>query len=424
MVRLAIASIFCFALVILALRYFFFYQNQPHYQDGQNVSLKTTLLSEPSVVGRQQRISANLTWGNKIFITTSLFPRFHYGDALHIYGVIRVFSYEASSKKGGVLKNEKTIMAMSYPKIEVVKNNKNLFLAISGFIRQKAISLFEKTLPPTSSSLLLGIVFGIKESMSKDFADNLRISGVFHVVAASGMNVTMVGGFLSSLFGFFLKRQIAILGSVIGITFYAVLAGLDPPIVRASIMGTLVFTGQLIGRQTLGAYGLFLSGFAMLFLSPELIFDIGFQLSFLATIGLLYIRPLLERSKKAKVILNRSIVGEGVVTTIAAQAGALPILVSNFGAYSLWSIVVNGLVLWTIPTLMVIGGVGAILGMIAQPLGSTFLYLSLPFLLYFQKVVSMFASFGGVVNFGVLPWQFSLSYYSFLISLVLWLKKK
>ena len=418
MSKLKIASIFTLLLIILSLRYFFFYQNQPKFSDGQHVSFKTTLFKEPQVFSRYQRFSANINPTQEIFLTAPVFSQLHYGDNIVITGTL----------KERVISKNKTIMTMLYPKIEVVKDSPStalrVFLAITGFIREKSTSLFQNSLPPTSSSLLLGIVFGVKESLPKDFSDSLRLSGVFHVVAASGMNVAFVGGFLSSIFGFFLKRQIAVVCSVIGILFYAVLAGLEPSIIRASIMGILVFTGQIMGRQSLAAYGLFIAGFAMLFFSPKLIFDIGFQLSFLATLGLLYIRPLFERSKQAKVILNKSIVGEGVVTSIAAQAGALPVLVSNFGGYSFWSVVVNGLVLWTVPTLMVIGGIGTIFGMIAQPLGSTFLYLSLPFLLYFQKVVSMFAGFGGVVNFGIFPWQLSLSYYSFLISLVLWLKKK
>lgn len=445
--RVKLFIVFLILLFALALRFFYFYQNQPKFSDGQHVSFKATLLKEPQVFSRYQRFSANINPTQEVFITVPVFSQLHYGDTVVITGTLkeRVLSKNKSStffsrsndshkkkneanpnsKQWGIEKVlDKTIMTMSYPKIEVIKDNKNLLLAISSFIREKATSLFEKTLPPTSSSLLLGIVFGVKESMPKDFSDSLRISGVFHVVAASGMNVAFVGGFLSSIFGFFLKRQFAVVCSVMGILFYAVLAGLEPSIIRASIMGILVFTGQIMGRQSLAAYGLFIAGFTMLFFSPNLIFDIGFQLSFLATLGLLYIRPLFERSKQAKVILNKSIVGEGVVTSIAAQAGVLPILVSNFGTYSLWSVIVNGLVLWTIPTLMVIGGVGAMLGMISQPLGIAFLYLSLPFLLYFQKVVSMFASFGGVVNFGVLPWQLSLSYYSFLILLILWLKKK
>ncbi len=416
--RLGIVCIFCFTLVILALRFFFFYQNQPKFSDGQHVSFQATLLKEPQVFSRYQRLSANINSTQEVFITTSVFSQLHYGDTVVITGTL---------KERAISKN-KTIMTMSYPKIQVVKDSPStplrVFLAISSFIRQKAISLFEKTLPSTSSSLLLGIVFGIKESLTAEFAKDLRIAGVFHVVAASGMNVTFVGGFLSSLFGFFLKRQIAILASVIGITFYAVLAGLDPPIVRASIMGTLVFTGQLIGRQTLGAYGLFLSGFAMLFFSPNLIFDVGFQLSFLATLGLLYIRPVLEQGKNVKTLLEKSIIGEGVLTTVAAQAATLPILVSNFGTYSLWSVVVNGLVLWTIPTLMVVGGVAALFGIMLPGLGQLILYLSFPFLLYFEKVIMFFGNIGGVVTAREVPWQLGLGYYFFLTGFILYFGRK
>ena len=139
--------------------------------------------------------------------------------------------------------------------------------------------MFFQTLPSPSSSLLLGIIFGIKEQMPKDFTDNLRTSGVFHVIAASGMNVTLVAGFLSVFFAFFFKRQIAIGLSILGIIFYAILAGLEPSIIRASVMGILVFSAQILGRQTLAVNFLALTGFVMLFVDPSLIFDIGFQLS-------------------------------------------------------------------------------------------------------------------------------------------------
>lgn len=408
MSELKLASIFSFLLFILALRFFFFYLNQPEYHDGQHVSFKTTLLKEPQVFSRYQRLSANINSTQEVFITAPVFSQLHYGDTVTITGAL----------KKRVLNKNKTIMTMSYPKIEAVKGNKNFLISISSYIRQKATSLFQNSLPPTPASLLLGIVFGIKESMPIDFTESLRVSGVFHVVAASGMNVTLVGSFLSSIFGIFLKRQIAIAASILGIVLYAVLAGVDAPIVRASIMGILVFTAQLTGRQTLGAYGLFLSGSMMLFFSPNIIFDIGFQLSFLATFGLLYIRPILEQKKNIKKFIEKSIIGEGVVTTIAAQATTLPILVGNFGIYSLWSVVVNGLVLWTIPTLMVVGGVAALFGMILPGLGQLILYASLPFLLYFEKVIMFFGSAGGVVSVIEVPWQIAVGYYCLLGGLI------
>lgn len=412
--RLGIILVFCLALAILCLRFFFFFHNQPEYHDGQNIIFETTLLSEPQRFNTQQRIYANLDAGKRVFITTSLYPQFHYADNLVIEGSLKERRFE----------NNNLIWTMSYPKIEVVKNTKNLFLAVPSFIRKKAISLFEKALPPTSSGLLLGIVFGVKESLPADFSDSLRISGVFHVVAASGMNVTMVGGFLSSLFGWFFRRQLAILLSIGGICLYAVLAGFDPPIVRASIMGILVFTARILGRQTLSLYGLFLAAFAMLMWSPSLVSDIGFQLSFMATLGLLFIQPILEGGKNLKKLINNSILGEGAVTTISAQASTLPILLSNFGLYSLWSVAANSLVLWTIPGLMVIGGMGAIIGMIIPALGSLILYFSLPFLLYFEQVIMFFGKTSGVIDLQNIQWQFTIGYYCLLSAFIIFFSRK
>src|SRR3989344_9386531 len=130
-------------------------------------------------------------------------------------------------------------------------------------MRGKFIDLFNRVLPINYSSLLLGITFGIKEKMTDNFLNNLRITGVMHVIAASGMNVTLFGGFITAVFSFFLKRQLALLLSIFGILFYVVLAGFEPSIIRAAIMGILVFSAQILGRQRLSSYGLILAGYLM-----------------------------------------------------------------------------------------------------------------------------------------------------------------
>lgn len=389
-------------ILLLFLRFFFYYQNQPRLEDGQEIEFETTLLSEPQIVGSTQRLIANQN-GRQIFITLPRFPEFHYGQTLHISG----------SLKKRLLTNGKTILTMSFPKVEPVKKGKNPLLALTSFIRQRVILLFEKTLSPNSSSLLLGIVFGIREGMEKSFSNDLRLSGVLHVVAASGMNVTIVGGFLSSLFGSVLRRQIALLLSIFGIFFYALLAGLEPSILRASMMGSLAFGAQILGRQNLAIYALFLAGYLMLFVSPSVIFDIGFQLSFLATLGLLLLKPAFFR---------KAIITDDLATTVSAQAATLPILLSNFGTYSLWSVLINGLILWTIPILMIIGGVGAMFGLLFEPLGQFILYLALPFLLFFEMIVRASSKWGGVVGIESLPWQIAVGYYFILVA-VLMLRK-
>lgn len=410
------AIIFGVLLFLLSLRFVLIYHNRSNYNNGQYLVFETTLLSEPQISGKYQRFSVTLENGQRLLIIIPRYPELHYADTVRISG----------SLQKQVINGKKIIFSMFLPKIEAVRKDSPIGsgLAVVSLIRQKTISLFEKTLPPTSSSLLLGIVFGIKGDMPKEFMESLRISGVLHVIAASGMNVTMTAGFLSSLFAFFLTRQVAVIFSIIGILFYALLAGLEPSIIRATIMGILVFSAQVLGRQSLAIYGLAFAGYSMLFVKPVLLFDIGFQLSFLSTLGLIYIRPVFEKKEAVKRLLEKSIIGEGVITTISAQLATLPILFTNFGTYSLWSVVVNGLVLWVVPTLMVLGGAGAILGLVFTPLGQIFLCLALPFLLYFQKAVVLFGAFGGGLEINNLPWQSIFGYYSILIAVVLINNKK
>ncbi len=415
-----------FLLVILSVRFYFFFQKGDTYKDGQKIRYETTIFSEPQSNSTIQKIDVNLPTGENVYITLPRFPEYNYGDRIIISGPIRILprhgggqSYGASTRIFSLLFNKQQyIFSQNFPKIEYVKTDKDLILAVITFIRQRVLGVFNNALPPDLASLLLGIVFGIKAPMSNSFFNSLKLSGVLHIIAASGMNVTMVGGFLSSFFIIFFKRQTAVILSIFGIIFYAFLAGFSASIVRASIMGILVFSSQILGRQSFASYGLFVTAFIMLFISPNLIFDIGFQLSFTATAGLLYIRPLFDFKNLKKIPLS-----EDVLITLSAQIATLPILLATFGTYSMWSVVVNGLVLWTVPILMVFGGLGAVFGLVIEPIGKIFLYLCLPFLLYFGQIVSFFSK-GALFSLETLPFSFVLGYYFLLLSAILYRKTK
>ncbi|MCL5435295.1 MAG: ComEC/Rec2 family competence protein [Patescibacteria group bacterium] len=410
--------------------------SKSNYRDGQEISFEAALFSEPQAIGNFQRFPLSLPTGETVFVTAPAFPEYKYGDRVMVSSPIRILpraggfqpraleeqSYGVSTQAVEPLIS-KRIYTMYFPKISLVKPQFNPLLAVTAFIRQSVTTRFNNNLPPDLSSLLLGIVFGIKAPMSANFLGNLRIAGVMHVIAASGMNITMVAGFLSSIFTLFLRRQTALLASIIGIVFYAFLAGMQPSIIRAAIMGILVFSSQILGRQSLGAYGLFLAAFMMLFISPGLISDVGFQLSFAATAGLLYLNPLFGRAGKLNSLIKRFPLLEDLFITFSAQLSTLPILLATFGTYSLWSIPANALVLWTVPVLMILGGVGAILGMIFLPLGSILVYFCLPLLLYFQKIVIFFSSLGGVLTIRNLPLTFILGYYLLVLSFVFYFSK-
>jgi len=124
----------------------------------------------------------------------------------------------------------------------------------------------------------------------------------------------------------------------------------------------------------------------MLLYNPDWALDIGFVLSFVSTGSLM----LFE--KRIRVWLTRVpvILKEGLSTSLAAQIGVAPILFVTFGQFNIWSPIINALVLWTIPYIMILGSVGGVTGLIWPFLGKMILWLSYPLLWWFSTVVSIF----------------------------------
>lgn len=402
-----------FLTLILIFRIFSFYDGVYDYPQGSMISWQTRVLSQPKLKPNGQQVTLSMPNKQRVVVRFSLMSLLNYGDTVNIRGEVDYFIAENGNK----------VAYMSYPEFQLVKkgteNNPVLIF------REKIIIFFNSSLPQDWAALMLGIVFGIKQEMSAGFYLDLQKTGLMHVIAASGMNITMLGGFLSAGLLLFFRRQVAIYLTIIGIIIYAVLAGMEPSIVRAAIMGILVFLAQLTGRQGSGFIALFGAGFVMLMRNPSLIFDIGFQLSFLATFGLIYLRPIFSFTRGGLGrLINKTVIGEDFATTLTAQAMTLPILLYNFGSYSLWSIPVNAIVLWTVPILMIIGGVSAVVGIIIEPVGRLILYLSVPFLLYFTKIVEVFATFPGQVEVKSLPLIFICGYYLMILGIIIYIRNR
>ena len=388
----------------------------PHLFNGQELSLTTILLSDPAQTGRFAHVTV---WYSNGFSTVPLFvtllspSTLHYGQTITLSGKVQFLEKIASTQENKVIDNKKLSMAMYLPKIEAGNEKNNIFLSLSFFLRHALQKFYENIFSQEDAALLIGIVLGVKGSFSKDFATALQLSGVTHVIAASGMNVTMVSGFFTGMFSQFFKRQWVVILTITVLIFYCVISGLQPSILRATIMLVFMLLGQLFGRQYTPLYGLLLAAGSMLLVSPTLLWDIGFQLSFASTLGIMYIKPHIP-------VLP--LIGEDVTTTISAQLATLPILLGSFGTYGLLSVVVNALVLWTIPPLMVLGGVGGLVGLAVAPVGKGILFLCLPFLWYFEKVVLFFGSLKWQLTVSAFPIIMTVGYYMVLGSIV-WIRR-
>lgn len=305
-----------------------------------------------------------------------------------------------------------------FPIDSPTSKDKTLNLPIISQIKANSSKAYDRVLGKDYSGLLTGIVFGTRADFDKEFFSKLQEAGVLHVIAASGMNVSMVAGFLVATLVLFMRRQQALLVAGIGVFLYASLADFQVSIVRASIMAYFAFAAGIVGRQNSSLWALFLTAYIMLLVNPTLVSSLSFQLSFSATLGIILFDPLLKRG-----ILKKGFF-EDARTTVSAQITTTPILLFAFSTYSLVSVPVNFLILWTVPPLMILGALASFLANIWAPLSIPVLFLCLPFLMYFKAVVLFFSSYTNPVELSFVPWTIIVGYYLILLSLVLYLYKK
>lgn len=346
---------FLFLIFLIFLR---FYSTRPIFKNGDFVKITSKVYSEPIVYDRQQYLTLQ---GLKVYLPK--IPEITYGDRVVITGTV-------NNKK------------LQDPKIQKLETNSRGFLLN---LRLKLISFYKQSLPEPYSSLVAGIVIGSK-NMPESFWNRLKATGTAHVVVASGTNVTMTAGFLIGLLTLFLKRRVAIWITLVGILGYVVISGFDAPIIRAGIMGSILLFSQEKGRVVNSWRILIYSGVIMLLIKPQWISDLGFILSFVATIFLMLLQKKIDISLKIIPAFFR----EGLSTSLAAQVGVAPIIFATFGQFNILSPLINALILWTIPYIMVMGAVGGITGLIVPFLGRLILFILFPLLWYFTKIISIF----------------------------------
>ncbi len=226
--------------------------------------------------------------------------------------------------------------------------------------REKIIEIHAKTLKTPNLEILGGIVFGDDAiSPPNDIKQSFINSGLLHILAASGMNVAFIFSFFFfflSLFKINYKANIIFCMSMVLV--YSLMTGLSPSVVRASSMLIFVLIGKLIDRDANSVALLSFVAFLMLLYNPMYLNNVGFQLSFIVTFGLLIMTPLLVRSKNR--IVNW-IIGT-VSIPIIAQLWVIPVQIFYFNNISLYSVFAN---IMSVPVLSIISFGGFVSSLIA-----------------------------------------------------------
>lgn len=343
-----------FVILLIFLR---FYSTKPVYKNGDFVRITSKVYNEPLVFDDKQYLKIG-----RLKVYLPKYPEITYGDRVVVVG-------QVSKDK------------LVSPELVEISQTKSPFYVL----RENLISFYKKSLPEPMASLVAGVVIGSK-NMPEGFWNLLKSTGTAHIVVASGTNVTMLATFLISSLTLFFTRRSAVFMAIAGIFCYVIISGFDAPIIRAGIMGSIVFLAQERGRLANTWRILIYSALIMLLIKPVWITDLGFILSFVATMSLM----LFQKKIDLKLKFVPSILREGLSTSLAAQIGVAPIIFATFGQFNLFSPVINALILWTIPFIMILGATGGLLGLIMPTLGKLILFILYPLLWYFEKILYIF----------------------------------
>jgi competence protein ComEC len=286
-------------------------------------------------------------------------------------------------------------------------------------IRESVALKAQYLLPEPQASLLTGMVLGVKNNLPFDFKKALTNTSTIHVVVASGQNLTLLSGFLMG-FVFLLGRKRTLTLTLAINFFYAFLTGLQIPIIRAALMNSAVLGGQLLNREVNNFWVLTLTGFLMLIYNPNWLFSISFQLSFLATFGVMVVTPLLI--ERTKILPN--IIKTDLLVSVCAQLMVLPIIGANFYTISLIGVLVNALVLWTVPFIMISGTLALLMSFISITLAQFLALIPGIFLTYFTYIVQFLNLKEGVIILGQVSFLIWLGYYLIIAALIFYLINK
>ena len=248
------------------------------------------------------------------------------------------------------------------------------------------------------ASLFAGILFGVDTGLPRKLQDAFKNTGTAHIIAISGFNIAIIAGIFFSIFKYLTNERLGAWIAIVGIFMYAFLVGGDAAVMRAAFMGSIALFARQLGRRNMGLNALMLVALIMVLINPLVLWDVGFQLSFFATLGLiLYAEPfsnftsnLIAKISKHDTSTFTSFINENVILTLAAQLTTIPIMAYHFKRISLISFIANPFILPVQPAVMVVGGLAVFTSLIIQPVGQLIAWVAWPFAAYTIHIVEFF----------------------------------
>ncbi len=382
---------------------------------GESVTLEGIVSDDPQMSSKGQKVLVDVG-KEDVSVSVPSYPIFSYGDKVVVEGKLelpeafetdlgRTFDYPSFLARKGIFH---VIKRGNATLIEVDQGNPVRAFFIK--VKHSFVESIERSVSEPSAGLASGVVLGVEGALSEDDEEAFRVAGLIHIIVVSGYNITMAGDFVRNMLSSF-STVVGSLGSIVGIVVYIMIAGASSTAIRAGIMAGLTVLARVVKRRYNVTRSLMLAACLMIFHVPYiLLYDPSFQLSFLATWGLVSIAPLY--AKHLTWVPETGGLRETLGTTLGAQTAVTPILLYQSGMTNLLTLPANLVVLPTMPLFMI----GSLAAGVAGFFGA---FIALPFSILIEAVgayvfwiVKIADSFPSMlVDVGVMPvWLLILLY--------------
>lgn len=343
---------------------------------GQKISFEATISEEPDVRDTSSRYTVRFADSKSfVLLVADRYPEFQYGDKIKVSGKLQLpenFESDNGTEFDYIsyLSKDRIHFLIYRPSIEKIgSSGGNKIISTLYSLKNILIEKISAVMPEPNSSLLAGVIFGTKQSLGTELLNDFRQAGLIHIVVLSGYNITIIAVGVFYLTSFLNRRNLSFILSAIFIVLFALMVGLGATVIRACIMALIAIIAKFLGRPADALRWLFIAGFLMLIWNPVILFyDPSFQLSFMATLGLILFSPFIEnfigRTKLQKFIPNKFKLREIISSTLAVQFFVLPLLIKMSGFVSIISFIINPIVLPLVPSAMLFGGLTGTLGLL------------------------------------------------------------
>ncbi|PIR65752.1 MAG: hypothetical protein COU52_02495 [Candidatus Omnitrophica bacterium CG10_big_fil_rev_8_21_14_0_10_43_8] len=372
-------------------------------QFGKDISVSGVITDEPDVRENNQKLTVRTVLKEvsqrtvlKILVTVGLEDDFQYGDEVSFSGKLekpenfitdqgKDFDYVNYLRKDGIL------YLVNYPDIEILSHGHgNKIKSALFYVKEKFLEAVDGAIFSPESLLMGGLILGERASFSNEMRQKFVDTGTIHIIALSGYNVTIVAEWIMKLFSF-LPFSFGIGAGILAILLFVLMTGANSTAVRAGLMATLALFARATGRNYDVARALVFAGVLMILINPfVLVYEVSFQLSFIATVAVIFFAPRIE--KYFRRVPDFFKLRDIVSVTCAAYVFVLPFILYKMGNLSLVALPANVLILPFIPFTMGLGFFTGLAGSISYILAVPVGYVSYLFLHYELGVINLLSN--------------------------------